>query len=71
MLSRVDRTHFKEYTLAVVLRTTHWSKSFSDALDVDDGGCFGCCCSSCVHNFLSGRSANTSECCSPAPYKIQ
>ena len=71
MFSRVDRIHFKEYTLAMVLRTTPWSKSSSDTFDVDDGSCFVCCCSSCVHNFLSGRSANASECCSPVPYKIQ
>ena len=48
MLSRVGRTFFKEYMLAMVLRTTHLSKSSSDTFDVDDGGCFGCCCSYCA-----------------------
>ena len=60
----------------MVLRTTPWSKSSSDTFDVNDGGCFGCCCSSCAffllfHNFLSDRSANTSECWSPIPDTIQ
>ena len=53
MLSRVDRTYFKEYMLAMVLRTTPWSKSSSYTFDVDDGGCFGCCCSSCAFFFSS------------------
>ena len=34
--------------LAMALRTTPWSKSYSDSFDVDDVGCFGCCCSSCA-----------------------
>ena len=42
VLSRVSRTFFKMYMLAMVLRTTPWSKSPSDTFDVDDGGCFGC-----------------------------
>ena len=42
----------KEYMLTMVLRTTPLSKSSSDTVDVDDGGCFGCCCSSCAF-FLS------------------
>ena len=37
-------TFFKEYMLAMVLRTTPWSKLSSDTFDVDDG----CCCSSCA-----------------------
>ena len=37
MLSRVDRSYFKEYILAMVLRTTPWSKSSSYTFDVDDG----------------------------------
>ena len=53
MLSRVGRTFFKEYMLAIVLRTTPWSKSSIDTFDVDDGGCFGCCCSSCAFFFSS------------------
>ena len=53
MLSRVDRTYFKEYMLAMVLSTTPWSKSSSYTFDVDDGGCFGCCCSSCAFLFSS------------------
>ena len=36
MLSRVDRTYSKEYILAMVLRTTPWSKSSSYTFDVDD-----------------------------------
>ena len=44
ILSKVGRTFFKKYILAMVLRTTPWSKSSSDTFDVDDGGCFGCCC---------------------------
>ena len=142
MLSRVGRTFFKEYMLSMVHRTTPWSKPSSDTFDVDDGGCFRCCCSSSLgfqsdhifflfsvfwpkmsilieitngqpiplmlhifvvllvfrilaleniakilttgprlllvmcllllfHNFLSGRSANASEWCSPVPYTIQ
>ena len=39
---RVGRTFFKEYVLAMVHRTTPWSKSSSDTFDVNDGGCFGC-----------------------------
>ena len=39
--------------LAMVLRTTPWSKSSSDTFDVDDGGCFDCCCSSCALFFSS------------------
>ena len=34
MLSRVNRTFFKEYMLAMVLHTTPWSKSSSDTFDV-------------------------------------
>ena len=34
MLSRVGRTFFKEYMMAMVLRTTPWSKSSSDTFDV-------------------------------------
>ena len=48
MLSRVGTTFFKEYMLAMALPTTPWSKSSSDTFDVDDGGCFGCCCLSCA-----------------------
>ena len=40
------RTFFKEYMLAMDLRTTPWTKSSSDTFDVDDGGCFDCYCSS-------------------------
>ena len=36
---------FKEYMLAMVHRTTPWSNPSSDTFDVDDGGCFRCCCS--------------------------
>ena len=39
--------------LAMVLRTTPWSKSPRDAFEVDDGGCFGCFCSSCAFFFSS------------------
>ena len=39
---RVGRTFFKEFVLAMVHRTTPWSKSSSDTFDVNDGGCFGC-----------------------------
>ena len=53
MLSRVGRTFFKEYMLAMTLRTTPWSKSSSYTFDVDDGGCFGCCYSSCAFFFSS------------------
>ena len=53
MLSRVVRTFFKECMLSMVLRTTPWSKSSSYSFDVDDGGCFGCCCSSCAFFFSS------------------
>ena len=53
MLSMVGRTFFKEYMLAMVLRTTRLSKSSSDIFDVDDGGCFGRCCSSCAFFFSS------------------
>ena len=35
------------------LRTTPWSKSSSYTFDVGDGGCFGCCCSSCAVFFFS------------------
>ena len=38
MLSRVGRTFFKEYMLAMVHCTTPWSKPSSDTFDVDDGG---------------------------------
>ena len=34
MLSRVGRILFKEYMLAMVLRTTPWSKSSRDTFDV-------------------------------------
>ena len=37
----------------MVLRTTRWSKSSSYTFDVDDGGCFGCCCSPCAFFFSS------------------
>ena len=77
VLSRVGRTFFKMYMLAMVLRATPWSKSSSDFFDVDDGGCFGCwhvllvmCFLLLFHNFLSGSSANANECCSPVPYTI-
>ena len=53
MLSRVGRTFFKEYMLAMVLRIAPWSKSSSDTFDVDDGDCFDCCCSSCAFFFSS------------------
>ena len=50
MLSRVGRTFFKEYMLAMVLLTTPLSKS---SIDADDGGCSGRCCSSCAFFFSS------------------
>ena len=34
MLSRADRTYFKEYMLAMVLHTIPWSKSSSYTFDV-------------------------------------
>ena len=37
----------------MVHRTTPWSKSSSDTFDVDDGGCFGCCCSSSLGSSLT------------------
>ena len=51
MLSRVGRTFFREYMLAMVHRTTPWSKSSSDTFEVDDGGCFGCVPSSSLPQF--------------------
>ena len=57
MLSKVDRTFFEQYILAMVLHTTPWSESSGDTFDVDDGYLFiisvGCCCSSCAFFFSS------------------
>ena len=52
-VTRVCRTFFKEYMLAMVHRTTPLPKSSSDTFDVDDSGCFGFCCSSCAFIFSS------------------
>ena len=68
MLSRVGRIFFNEYMLAMVLRTTPWSKSYRDLSTLLWLLLFVLCLLFLFHNFLSGRSADASECCSPDLY---